>query len=263
MANVGLIQHQFNKKKLEVVLLTYDLFGKSSKKPLKLVRRLTRETNKSGSVEEFYGFRMKDMMGHRMRVANVPYGHYVRGDPNEHGTGHDNYKNHWGFEIELLKTAAATLNFTYTIMSHPNNQWGDIGTDGKWFGMRKYTINNTVDFTIGAVAITFVTNKVVDPIVPIDDDYLTFVAPIPEEVEKYLAFVHPMGIKVWIFVFTSLLVGPLLAWILIRVEGHLIVGTDNMVLRSLSDVYWFCFGTLVGENLTTDIRNIKRTNTFR
>ena len=42
------------------------------------------------------------------------------------------YRDYWGYEIDLLDTLSAALNFTYTIVNPEDGKWGHIGLDGTW-----------------------------------------------------------------------------------------------------------------------------------
>ena len=68
---------------------------------------------------------------------------------------HKIFRNYWGYEIEMLKNAAAFLNFSYTIENPPDGAWGHLKEDGEWSGLIGHASKNIVDFVICDVLIAF------------------------------------------------------------------------------------------------------------
>ena len=67
------------------------------------------------------------------------------------------WKNHWGYEMDMIKDAAKYLNFTYKIGSTPDQYWGLISANGTWDGLVAEIYKNNIDLALCFV--TFLKNQ--------------------------------------------------------------------------------------------------------
>ena len=51
-----------------------------------------------------------------------------------------------GIFVDIFKELSRSLNFSYTVSSPPDGEWGGIQSDGSWSGMVGQLATKSVDF---------------------------------------------------------------------------------------------------------------------
>ena len=57
-------------------------------------------------------------------------------------------KHQKGIFVDIYKELSMLLNFSYTVTTPPDFQWGNIKSDGTWTGMVGQLVTREVDFGI-------------------------------------------------------------------------------------------------------------------
>ena len=71
------------------------------------------------------------------------------------------FRNHFGFEFDMLENAAQSLNFTFTIENSPDMKWLGLDQNASWNGLMGQASKNIVDFSIGALPVEVGSTKVI------------------------------------------------------------------------------------------------------
>ena len=71
------------------------------------------------------------------------------------------FRNHFGFEFDMLKNAAQSLNFTFTIENSPDMKWLGLDQNASWNGLMGQASKNIVDFSIGALPVEVGSTQVI------------------------------------------------------------------------------------------------------
>ena len=71
-----------------------------------------------------------------------------------------NFRNHWGWCINIINTASDSLNFTYSI-KNPNPLQFSYNKDGSHGGLYGAVTNKIVDFNILPTPINYGTSQVI------------------------------------------------------------------------------------------------------
>ncbi len=95
-----------------------------------------------------------DMDGYTLRVSGTPHDIFLTADKRPHPLSNKQlYENYGGFEMEMLRTVADRLNFTYVMYNPEDGASGDH-INGNWTGHFLDIINERVDLVIGAIMIS-------------------------------------------------------------------------------------------------------------
>ena len=239
------------------IFYNYDLFGILPIYVPKFV--WIPETQRIKNLKDIF-ISFKDFKGKEIQVATNLYVHYVNGkvreDDDPMKQPNDTFTNYWGFEIDMLKESSKLLNFTYKIWNEPEEQWGSIGDDGKWFGLVEMARSGSVDFSMCTILQTYQRYLILDGTVFFEKDYLTFVAPKPTLIPQYFAIVNPFTFNVWIGIIISLFVVALILYLISKCEGPMI---DQGLIewKTFNASVWYTYGTLIGESITRDTKTSK------
>lgn len=207
-----------------------------------------------------FNLKTRTFPGLTLSVATNPWSHHVLGDvipeTDPEYSQSNKYRNYWGYEIEMLKSIAPILNFTYTIENPPDGKWGHVEPDGRWNGLVYHVSQDFVDLVICDVFIVYGRQQVFDGTIAFDEDYMVFSAPQPSLLPKYLALVYPFQLLTWILLSVSVFVFSFLFFVVSRIEGS-IMNWKFKEWYTLSDATWYSYGTFLGEAITRDTKSEK------
>ncbi|XP_076045735.1 glutamate receptor ionotropic, delta-1-like [Oratosquilla oratoria] len=117
-----------------------------------------------------------------------------------------------GMDVSVLDTLAAKLNFTYSLTTPADGQWGVPLGNGSISGMIGQVARHEVDFAIDEITITGPREEVVDFTRPYFLESTTFITQAPQEKSRAYTLVRPFALEVWlVLVATVLFAGPILS----------------------------------------------------
>ena len=100
-----------------------------------------------------------------MKITTYPWAHHVIADalhPNdEYYSQFSKFQNYWGYEIEMIKTVAQSLNFTYELENPIDEMWGNIEPDGSWNGMINQVSKGDYDIAMSDIFISYGRSQVI------------------------------------------------------------------------------------------------------
>ena len=119
------------------------------------------------SISSVWLYQLKSkpsFVGHQLKVGANLWSHHVLADSiaptDKEWSPTNQFKNYWGFEIDLLDDLAGALNFTYVIENPPVPSWGRLRGDGTWDGLLNLTMENKIDLAISNVHIMYARTQV-------------------------------------------------------------------------------------------------------
>lgn len=159
------------------------------------------------------------------------------------------YGNFWGREVLMLEDAARIFNFRFKIDYFPDEILGNVNVStGQWNGLIRQIADGKYDFGISDVFLYFLREQVIDGSVWFDSDFLTLASPAPSLFPKYLAFLSPFTVVVWICIFVALILASITFFVIAVIEGGLI----DYKLREWSTLplaTWFAYGSILVQQL--------------
>ena len=161
--------------------------------------------NTSLGIRKLFKSKFSDMKGYTFRVAALAYPPYLMKNGDKYS----------GYEILQLEAMGSMLNFTYQTIEPPDGQWGTAGPNGTWTGLIGHSLYGHTNWSMGMLSLTEDREAVIDFSTPFYFDGISFMAPLPKELPKYLAIFKPFLGQVWAFVIFS---GPLYWLILVPTE---------------------------------------------
>ena len=108
------------------------------------------------------------------------------------------------------------MNFTYTVIKPPDEQYGAIQPDGTWSGMVKLLANQDIDIATTTFAVTQLRNTVISFGSPIFDVYYSLYTKNPADIFNFMAYIEPMHWLAWICMFVLLATVPPLLYLAVR-----------------------------------------------
>ena len=69
-------------------------------------------------------------LGRELNIVTIPWAYFVLADPRPETDPEyspiNKFQNYWGYEIDMLKTAAKHFNFTYTLNQPIAGAWSSF-----------------------------------------------------------------------------------------------------------------------------------------
>ena len=93
----------------------------------------------------------KDFHSKMFKVYAVPWATNVIADPvpeDKNPSPYFAFENYWGYEVSLMETISAKLNFKFRFYNPPKGDWGYITENGTWTGMIGEIKNSKGDILI-------------------------------------------------------------------------------------------------------------------
>ncbi|XP_063844821.1 uncharacterized protein LOC135091270 isoform X2 [Scylla paramamosain] len=176
----------------------YSFFPFSHQAPV----RLTGIWSTSTSLQHLFVDRFPSFEGYQFQIASwvddYPYLYLTSGETDdlrqvrELQTGEAS-----GLQVEVLDTLGYTLNFTYTMMTRPEDWlWGEL-QDGAWTGMLGKVHSGEKNFTVNFFGYNLERTRAFDASSPywMEGYGLTILAPPP--LPKWRAAYYPFNVFVW------------------------------------------------------------------
>ena len=115
------------------------------------------------------------------------------------------------------------MNFTYTLIKPPDEQWGTIQPDGTWSGMVNLLANQDIDIAATLFAVTEERSTVMTFTNTISESYHSLFIKNPAETFNLMAYIEPMNSLTWIGLFVLLATVPPLLYLAVRYLTNLIL----------------------------------------
>ena len=115
------------------------------------------------------------------------------------------------------------MNFTYTLIKPPDEQWGTIQPDGTWSGMVNLLANQDIDIAATLFAVTEERSTVMTFTNTISESYHSLFIKNPAETFNLMAYIEPMHSLTWIGLFVLLATVPPLLYLAVRYLTNLIL----------------------------------------
>ncbi|KAK8378625.1 hypothetical protein O3P69_009371 [Scylla paramamosain] len=190
------VQDQASNSSLSTFI--YSFFPFSHQAPI----RLTGVWSTSTSLQHLFVDRFPSFEGYQFQIASwvddYPYLYLTSGETDdlrqvrELQTGEAS-----GLQVEVLDTLGYTLNFTYTMMTRPEDWlWGEL-QDGAWTGMLGKVHSGEKNFTVNFFGYNLERTRAFDASSPywMEGYGLTILAPPP--LPKWRAAYYPFNVFVW------------------------------------------------------------------
>ena len=108
------------------------------------------------------------------------------------------------------------MNFTYSLIKPPDEQWGSIQPDGTWSGMVNLLANQDIDIAATDFTVTKERSAVMTFATPITQIHHTLFIKNPAERFNIMAYIEPMHWFTWVSLFVLLATVPPLLYLAIR-----------------------------------------------
>ncbi len=86
-------------------------------------------------------------------------------------------------------------------------------------------------------------------------DGLSFLSPKPKPYRSFASFLHPLGEIVWAAVIAVLLTMTVVMFSVSNFEQNTVPDLSLKHWSMFWQAGWYCFGTLIGENVTKDSKS--------
>ena len=190
----------------------------------------------------------KDFMGHSIKVGAMPVSHCVVAEPistdDPSWSNITQFKGHFGFEIEILQACSKVLNFTYELFNSAVFEYFFVSEDNSYTGLMGDVARGSFDVSIGACIQNFEANQLLDNSITFDQEAYDFASPIPKEVSKIFAIVHPFPVTVWLLLMvtfvTIILTFTFIALVQEKVHIH-----GSRRFSNISHSFLFCLRTIL------------------
>ncbi|KAK2152669.1 hypothetical protein LSH36_322g05030 [Paralvinella palmiformis] len=153
-----------------------------------------------------------------------------------------------GLCIEILKTLASSLKFTFDLVVPPDKKWGAPMSNGTWNGMVGQVLRGDADFAIAKFTITRLRESVIDFTVPFWHEPCVMVMRKPDE-KSSLIYLGPFRDEVWYSIFLAIPVMAAamtgVALLRTRIYSSQPILNSRGVLCGLHRSLWFAYGALV------------------
>ncbi len=88
----------------------------------------------------------------------MPWSHHVVAEEVPEGEGRsptNQYRNYWGYEVDMLREAAAMLDFDFELRNPPDGLWAGVLPNGSYSGLiGKIAYGDGADFAISDMLMT-------------------------------------------------------------------------------------------------------------
>ena len=101
------------------------------------------------------------------------------------------------------------MNFTYTLFSPEDGEWGAPKDNGHWSGMVGMLESGEVDIAVTDLTYTVPRTAVLTFVTPLELSYHTLFIKNPSESYNFLAYVDPLQWMSWTFIGVYVLIIPL------------------------------------------------------
>ncbi|XP_068206597.1 probable glutamate receptor [Palaemon carinicauda] len=132
-----------------------------------------------------------------------------------------------GVAIEVFELIASKLNFTYTFVHEPSDEWGRKLTNDTWTGMIGMLDRKEVDMAVGPFSVTYERSSAVDFSLDLHVDQYGIFLPRPLMEEDLMAFLKPFPWQMWlaliIVMIISMIAGMLMDYLLVKFSGSKVV----------------------------------------
>ena len=191
------------------------------------------------NLRKLFRSKFTNMNGYTFRVAALPYAPYLM----------KNKENVFsGYEILQLRAIGSFLNFTYMTIEPPDGQWGKVNENGTWTGLIGHSLYQQTNWSMGMLSLTEDRENVIDFSTPFYFDGLGFVAPLPQELPKYLAIIKPFVGQVWIFVIIFVIFSGPVYWLLLTSSDK---KSGRESKEKIGETFLYCV-SLILKNTTKD-----------
>ncbi|KAF8794062.1 Glutamate receptor ionotropic like protein [Argiope bruennichi] len=177
---------------------------------------------------------------------------YVMIKADKNLTGNDRFE---GFCIDLLKTIADLLGFSYELYIVPDKKFGAENTStGEWNGLVREIIDKTADLAVAPMTINYARESVIDFTKPYMNLGIGILFKLPKSMPSRLfSFMSPLAVDIWIYVLAAYALVSLCMFIVARFSPYEWQNphpcfSDSGVMEnqfSLANSFWFTIVTLM------------------
>ncbi|XP_054715815.1 glutamate receptor ionotropic, kainate 2-like [Uloborus diversus] len=184
-------------------------------------------------------------------IESTPYV-MVRADRNL--TGNDRFE---GFCIDLLKTIADLIGFSYELYIVPDKKFGaENTTTGEWNGLVREIIDKNADLAMAPMTINYARESVIDFTKPYMNLGIGILFKLPKSLPSRLfSFMSPLAVDIWLYVLAAYALVSLCMFIVARFSPYewqsppsYWPGGETDVVEnqfSLANSFWFTIVTLM------------------
>ncbi|XP_055931528.1 glutamate receptor ionotropic, kainate 2-like isoform X2 [Argiope bruennichi] len=187
-----------------------------------------------------------------LKVTTIESTPYVMIKADKNLTGNDRFE---GFCIDLLKTIADLLGFSYELYIVPDKKFGAENTStGEWNGLVREIIDKTADLAVAPMTINYARESVIDFTKPYMNLGIGILFKLPKSMPSRLfSFMSPLAVDIWIYVLAAYALVSLCMFIVARFSPYEWQNphpcfSDSGVMEnqfSLANSFWFTIVTLM------------------
>ena len=208
----------------------------------------------------------KDFMGHSIKVGAMPVSHCVVAEPiptdDPSWSNITQFKGHFGFEIEILQACSKVLNFTYELFNSAVFEYFFVSEDNSYTGLLGEVARGSFDVSIGASLGNFEISQLLDNSITFDQEAYEIASPIPKEVSKIFAIIHPFHDTVWLILMITFVILILTLTLIGMVEEKANVHGSRR-FSNISHSFLFCLRTIFIDSEPALHRTTKSSSTLR
>ncbi|GIY87283.1 glutamate receptor ionotropic, kainate 2 [Caerostris darwini] len=167
-------------------------------------------------------------------------------------TGNDRFE---GFCIDLLKTIADLIGFSYELYIVPDKKFGaENTTTGEWNGLVREIIDKNADLAMAPMTINYARESVIDFTKPFMNLGIGILFKLPKSMPSRLfSFMSPLAVDIWLYVLAAYALVSCCMFIVARFtpyewqNPHPCVSDSGVMENqfSLANSFWFTIVTLM------------------
>ncbi|XP_023228291.1 glutamate receptor ionotropic, kainate 2-like [Centruroides sculpturatus] len=187
-----------------------------------------------------------------LKVTTIQSQPYVMLKADHNLTGNERFE---GFCIDLLKTIADLLGFSYELYLVPDKKFGaENTTTGEWNGLVREIIDKNADLAVAPMTINYVRESVIDFTKPFMNLGIGILFKLPKNLPARLfSFMSPLAVDIWLYVLAAYVLVSSTMFIVARFSPYewqnphpCVAETDVMENQfSLANSFWFTIVTLM------------------
>ncbi|XP_015923374.1 glutamate receptor ionotropic, kainate 2 isoform X2 [Parasteatoda tepidariorum] len=187
-----------------------------------------------------------------LKVTTIESTPYVMMKKDKNQTGNDRFE---GFCIDLLKTIADLIGFSYELYIVPDKKFGaENTTTGEWNGLVREIIDKNADLAMAPMTINYARESVIDFTKPFMNLGIGILFKLPKSMPSRLfSFMSPLAVDIWLYVLAAYALVSCCMFIVARFSPyewqnpHPCVSDSDVMENqfSLANSFWFTIVTLM------------------
>ncbi|XP_035212026.1 glutamate receptor ionotropic, kainate 2-like [Stegodyphus dumicola] len=187
-----------------------------------------------------------------LKVTTIESTPYVMVKADRNLTGNERFE---GFCIDLLKTIADLIGFSYELYIVPDKKFGaENTTTGEWNGLVREIIDKNADLAMAPMTINYARESVIDFTKPYMNLGIGILFKLPKSMPSRLfSFMSPLAVDIWLYVLAAYALVSCCMFIVARFSPYewqnphpCVSDCDIMENQfSLANSFWFTIVTLM------------------